>query len=70
MRAAIPHAGNLLHIRRAIDETIFAKTLIPKAMLIYEKHDVDAKSRRFRQEGTLVDPRKTALILVLDSCLP
>jgi len=44
--------ANLLHIARAIDETMNAKTKVPKLSLIYEKHDVDRKSRRFHQEAT------------------
>jgi hypothetical protein len=40
-------AGNFLHIGRALNETMNAKTKAPKLSLIYEKHDVDRKSRRF-----------------------
>lgn len=47
-------AGNFLHIGRALNETMNAKTKAPELSLIYEKHDVDRKSRRFHQEARAI----------------
>jgi hypothetical protein len=52
-------AGNLLHVCRAIDETVIAKAMIAKTTLIYEKHDFDYESRRFHKRHRTIAVQDT-----------